>query len=374
MHRIGFVLVILLTACSHLESRHTEWAMTSFIKADSANPILKPDSSLVFLDPILQDSVRWAQKDVFNPAAVVRHDTVFLLLRAEDTVGKHAGTSRLGLAWSIDGLHFSMNRLPVLYPEVDKQLEWEWDGGCEDPRLVQDENGTYFLTYTAYDGTKARLFVASSTDLLHWTKYGSAFEGKYASEWSKSGSIVSSYASGTPVAKKINGKYWMYFGDQNIWIANSDDLIHWTPVLDKTNQKKTEMELRGIAKNFPELKVVIAPRPKKFDSDLVESGPPALFTDKGIVLLYNSRNIPSIGDKSLVEGTYAAGQALMDRNDPTKQIDRLENYFISPDKPYELSGQVNHVCFLEGLVHFKGKWFLYYGTADSKIAAAVRKE
>ena len=62
----------------------------------------------------------------------------------------------------------------------------------------------------------------------------------------------------------------------------------------------------------------------------------------------------------------------MNPNDPTKQIERLENYFISPDKPYELSGQVNHVCFLEGLVRFKGKWFLYYGTADSKIAAAVR--
>ena len=29
------------------------------------------------------------------------------------------------------------------------------------------------------------------------------------------------------------------------------------------------------------------------------------------------------------------------------------------------------MCFLEGLVYFKGRWFLYYGTADSKIAVAV---
>ena len=129
MQRIGFVLIILLAACSHSVSRNTEWALTSFKKADSVNPILKPDSSLVFLDPVLQDSVLWAQKDVFNPAAVIRRDTVFLLLRAEDTVGKHAGTSRIGLAWSTDGLHFKMHHLPVLYPEVDKQLDWEWDGG-----------------------------------------------------------------------------------------------------------------------------------------------------------------------------------------------------------------------------------------------------
>ena len=50
----------------------------------------------------------------------------------------------------------------------------------------------------------------------------------------------------------------------------------------------------------------------------------------------------------------------------------METYFMKPDKPYEISGQVNHVCFVEGLVKFKNKWFLYYGTADSKIAVAVR--
>jgi hypothetical protein len=30
------------------------------------------------------------------------------------------------------------------------------------------------------------------------------------------------------------------------------------------------------------------------------------------------------------------------------------------------------VCFLEALANFNGKWFLYYGTADSKIAVAVK--
>ncbi|MFT3750247.1 MAG: hypothetical protein QM768_18160 [Agriterribacter sp.] len=87
--------------------------------------------------------------------------------------------------------------------------------------------------------------------------------------------------------------------------------------------------------------------------------------------MYNSRNSPVSGDKSLPEGTYAAGQILLDKNDPLKVIDRCDNYFIKPDKPYEISGQVNHVCFIEGLVQFNNKWFLYYGTADSKIAVAT---
>ena len=97
-----------------------------------------------------------------------------------------------------------------------------------------------------------------------------------------------------------------------------------------------------------------------------------MYTDQGIVLIYNSRNIRSIGDTSLAEGTYAAGQVLIDKTDPTKVIKRLDNYFIKPDKPYEFTGQVNQVCFLEGLANFHNKWFLYYGTADSRIAVGVR--
>ena len=335
-----------------------------------------PDSNLFFTCPILKKPVRWAQKDVFNPAAIVRNDTLFLLFRAEDIIGKYAGTSRIGLAYSLDGLHFSKYQQPVLYPDNDAYKKWEWEGGCEDPRVVEDENGAYFMTYTAYDGDKARLLVASSKDLRQWTKHGpvfaDAYNGKYINTWSKSGSIVSTYKDGKIVAAKINGKYWMYWGDVNIWAATSEDLIHWQPVL-YANGGKASVELRHNAVEIPEIKTVFGPRNKKFDSDLVESGPPAMLTDKGILLLYNSRNVPAIGDSSLVEGTYAASQILIDKNDPTKVLHRMDTYFMKPDKPYELSGQVNDVCFIEGLVQYKGKWFLYYGTADSKIAVAVKE-
>ena len=51
-------------------------------------------------------------------------------------------------------------------------------------------------------------------------------------EWSKSGSIVCKYENGKAIAVKINGKYWMYWGDTDIFLAASDDLIHWIPVED----------------------------------------------------------------------------------------------------------------------------------------------
>jgi predicted GH43/DUF377 family glycosyl hydrolase len=385
MHPFKSVLLagMLLIACDQpntkaaaISSEQDQWTLVPFQKIDAVNPILTPDSSQTFVCPILQKPVQWEAKDVFNPAAVIRHDTVFLLYRAEDRIGKYAGTSRIGLAWSTDGFHFNRLPKPVLYPDNDAQKKWEWEGGCEDPRVVQDEKGTYYLTYTAYDGDKARLFVASSADLVHWTKHGhvfqKAFNGKYIDKWNKSGSIVSTYKNGTPVAVKVKGKYWMYWGDVNINAATSDDLINWTPVL-YAKGEKPDVELRHNATEIPEMKIVLAPRKGKFDSDLIEPGPPALLTDKGIVLLYNSRNVPDIGDSSLPEGTYAASQALMDKNDPTKVIGRMDNYFIKPDKPYEISGQVNHVCFIEGLVQLKGKWLLYYGTADSKIAVAVKE-
>ena len=77
-------------------------------------------------------------------------------------------------------------------------------------------------------------------------------------------------------------------------------------------------------------------------------------------------------DSSLAEGTYAASQILFSKSLKPHVIRRMDTYFMKPDKPYEITGQVNHVCFVEGLVQYKGKWFLYYGTADSKIAVAVK--
>ena len=76
-------------------------------------------------------------------------------------------------------------------------------------------------------------------------------------------------------------------------------------------------------------------------------------------------------DPDLPQYIYAAGQALFDADMPYKLIDRTDDYFIFPEKDDELVGEVNNVCFVEGMVFFKNKWFLYYGTGDSKIAVAV---
>jgi predicted GH43/DUF377 family glycosyl hydrolase len=139
-----------------------------------------------------------------------------------------------------------------------------------------------------------------------------------------------------------------------LFLASSDDLLTWQP--SEENGK---------------LKSVLHPRKGHFDSRLVESGPFALATEKGIVLLYNGMNLQQGGDPAIEADAYCSGQALFDLEDPSKLVGRLEKNFLAPDKPYELEGQVHRVCFIEGMAPFKGKWFLYYGTADSKIAVAI---
>jgi predicted GH43/DUF377 family glycosyl hydrolase len=383
MHKYSWLPLILLVlvGCASGNQNFNEvdsaanWAMLDFVKTDSLNPVLEPGANS-FLDPMTGKAVAWESKNVFNPAIVVRRDTVFMLYRAQDSIGKPGGTSRIGLAYSTDGLHFTKTPRPVFYPEPDAYQAYEWQGGVEDPRIVEDSTGIYYMTYTSYDGKTARLMVASSPDLQKWTKHGpvfaNAYGGKYLNQWSKSGSIVSRYAQGKIIATKINGKYWMYWGDQNIWVATSTDLIHWEP-FEMQVDESAPIVLKGQALNMPQLRIIIPTRDKKFDSDLVEPGPPAMLTDKGILLIYNSRNLKNIGDTSLADGTYTAGQVLIDKNNPLQVLHRLNHYFMKPERSYELVGEVNNVCFLEGLAQFKNQWFLYYGTADSKIAVAVRK-
>lgn len=356
------LLVAVLAACNTPEHRNafendSTWAMLPFQKVNDANPILKADTG-IFVCPILKQEVKWEEKDVFNPAAVVRNGAVYLFYRAEDTIGKYNGTSRIGLAISTDGINFNRMREPVLYPKEDFMKIYEWEGGIEDPRIIENEMGTYIMTYTSYDGNLARLCVASSIDLLNWTKHGLLLKDKFTDTWSKSGAIVGRQKGNQVIAEKINGKYWMYFGDTDLFMATSDDLIQWQPVLDETGTFKS----------------VLKPRTGMFDSRLVESGPYALITESGILLLYNGMNLDSGGDTDLPGGAYCSGQALFDLNDPTLLIDRTTEYFLRPDQPYEIEGQVNQVCFIEGMVPFNGKWFLYYGTADSKIGVAVKAE
>jgi predicted GH43/DUF377 family glycosyl hydrolase len=273
----------------------------------------------------------WESAGTFNPSVVLRDGKFVMLYRAQDK----NGTSRLGYADSLDGVHFTRRSQPVLSPEMD----YEKDGGVEDPRLVQFGE-TYYLTYTGYNKKDAQLCLATSKDLIHWERHGvilPAYKGRWNVRWTKSGAIV---------PEKIGGKYWMYYlgstpeKNDQMGIASSTDLLHWSD-----------------ASDVPVLPV----RAGMFDARVAEPGPAPLVTQQGIVLIYNG------ADDKLV---YRTGVAVFDRSDPRKLIWRSSDPILAPEKEWEKVGQVPNVVFVEGLVRQGERYLFYYGGADKNVGVA----
>jgi beta-1,2-mannosidase len=340
------------------------WFIGPFSRPEAATPVIAPQNTSVFHDPILKKNVSWEALHTFNPAAVVRKGKVCVLYRAEDNsgemqIGMH--TSRLGLAQSGDGLHFERQATPVFFPADDAQRSREWPGGVEDPRVVESPEGLYVLTYTQWNRKTYTVGIATSPDLVHWTKYGPAFgsEGKYAGLQYKSAAILTECKDDRLVATRLNGSYWMWWGEITVRLAKSDDLIHWHPVEDEKGQPLS----------------VLGKRQGRFDSAFPEVGPPPVLTKNGIVVIYNGKNAEGAQKANGIgAGAYSVGEALFSGADPTKLLHRTDTPVLQPEMPFEKTGQyAAGTTFAEGLVFFKGKWFLYYGTADSFVGVVTAK-
>jgi beta-1,2-mannosidase len=315
------IVLLLATACLTLASE----PVTISVQRSSQQPLLQPGQ------------FAWTAAGLFNPTAIKRGASTILLFRAQD----HKGTSRVGYASSPDGIHFQTRPEPILAPEA----AYEQNGGVEDPRVIEI-GGTYYLTYTGYDGHSAQLCLAVSHDLIHWDREGvilPAYKGSWNTQWTKSGAIV-------PL--KINNQWWMYYlGTRTdtdgkprdyMGLAASDDLLHWKDATEKP---------------------VLERRPGAFDSRVMEPGPAPFVTSAGILLLYNG------ADDRLV---YGPGWVLFDKRDPRRVIARSQKAFVAPMLAWEKSGQVPNVIFLEGaitesLTNQHLDLAGYYGAADKYI-------
>lgn len=359
-------LVLVLGAGGVLQAQSdAAWVIGPWARASGA-PVIAPRRESVFRDPVSGAQVHWEALHTFNPAAVVRGGKVYVLYRAEDDsgemqIGMHV--SRLGLAVSSDGVHFERRPAPVFYPDKDAQADREQPGGVEDPRVVESPDGSYVMTYTQWSRKREQwtIGVATSKDLEHWTKHGPAFggvkNGRYDALKYKSAGIVTRRVGDRLVAAKIDGRYWMYWGEVKVSLATSDDLIHWTPVEDSDGRPVALLE----------------PRTGLSDSGFPETGPPAVVTSRGIVLVYNTKNAEdATRDQSLAAGAYSVQEALFSATDPVKLIGRTKQPVFKPERPFERSGQyAAGTTFAEGLVLFKGRWWMYYGCADSFVGVAV---
>ncbi len=266
----------------------------------------------------------------------------------------------------------SRNDQPLLVPQADYEYQ-----GLEDPRIVEIE-GIYYLSYTAYDGTNALGALATSTDLVHWEKKGIIVPQITYEEFNHF----------TEFAGTIHDKYIRFNEYQKSHERQDLKLFLWDKNL-VFFPRKINNQFCFIHRIKPDIQIIVAVEKladltvefwqnyfMHFDEHIVLSpkydhevsyiggGCPPIETKEGWLIIYH-------GVHDSVKGyIYSACAALLDKENPQKEIARLPYPLFFPEKIWELKGEVNNVCFPTGAIVENDTLYIYYGAADQRIAVA----
>jgi len=276
------------------------------LKRYPGNPILKPEPA--------HD---WEALNVFN-AGVIRHNDLFHMFYRAQGVDY---VSTIGYAISQDGFGWSRLDRPVLSPATD----WE-TRGVEDPRVVRFDDA-FYMTYTGYSPRGIRAHLARSHNLITWERVGIVLPG----EDNKDHVLF---------PEKIEGRYAMlHRRPPDIWLAYSDDLLHWT-----------------------DHQITMCPRPDTWEHQKVGAAGPPIKTDQGWLLIYHAV------DEHFF---YRLGAALLDLADPSVVLARPGGFILEPRETWEHKGDVPHVVFSCANVVVDDELYVYYGGADRVMAVAT---
>ena len=320
---------------------------------------------------ISKSNQEFENEGVLNPAVIKVGDCVHIFYRAVQQ-GNH---STIGYC-KLDGPLTMAERSdkPIIIPEFDYESQ-----GVEDARIVKIDD-TYYMTYTGYDGTNARGALATSKDLIHFEKKGIIVPPITYAEFV---SLVES-------AGKVNENYYlnqmfyyqaadlekkMLLWDKNVIFfprkinGNFVFLHRIRPGIQLVSVKHLKELTKEYWQNyFLNLQEHIVLDPiHEHEASYIGSGCPPIETEHGWLLIYH-------GVKETPKGlVYSACAALLDLDNPIKEIARLPYALFSPEYEWELIGEVNNVVFPTGTALFGNTLFIYYGAADSVIACASVK-
>ena len=309
-------------------------------------------------------SLPFENKGVFNPAVAQKGNHLHMFYRAWNTQNR----STIGYC-RLDGPLRVIERMkkPVLTSSGRSEYS------IEDPRIVHID-GTYYMTYAAYDKKNCRIACAASKDLMTWQKMGvlspeltydkaedlfrqcnglkeryflfeSYFKdivGKNVLLWEKDGILF---------PRKINGRYALLHR-----ILPDIQVIYFRKFSDLT-PSYWKAYLRNLSR------YVVLESEYWYEVRNIGGGCPPIETEKGLLLIYHGVDDM---DKGRI---YRAGAALLDKKDPTKVIGHLKHPLFSPEKEWEKKGNVPNVVFPTGTARFDGRLYIYYGAADKRIAA-----
>ncbi len=266
----------------------------------------------------------------------------------------------------------SRNDQPLLVPQADYEYQ-----GLEDPRIVEIE-GIYYLSYTAYDGMNALGALTTSTDLVQWEKKGIIVPQITYEE----------FHHFTECAGAIHEKYIRFNDYQKSHERQDRRIFLWDKNLvffpRKINNQycflhriKPDIQIIVAVEKLADLTVefwqnyfmhfdehiVLSP---KYDHEVsyIGGGCPPIETKDGWLIIYH-------GVHDSVKGyIYSACVALLDLENPQKEIARLPYPLFFPEKVWKLKGEVNNVCFPTGAIVENDTLYIYYGAADQRIAVA----
>ncbi|MCF8366985.1 MAG: glycoside hydrolase family 130 protein [Bacteroidales bacterium] len=336
--------------------------MADIAKRVSSNPILspgdlKPSDENMIIECLLNPGVfefngkiwllvrvaeRTKQKDgmvtvpIYNNAGKVeiinfdlkdpKLDTSDARIINYDGIDYLTTISHLRLLCSDDGINF---REDPEYPSLFGEGEYE-SYGIEDCRIANIE-GNYHLTYTMVSASGVGVGLRTTRDWKHFEKKGMIF-----SPHNKDCALFE---------EKINGKYFALhrpsspeLGGNYMWLAESPDGIHWG------NHQCLAHTRTG-----------------KFDSKRLGAGAAPIKTGKGWLEIYHG---------ATAENRYCLGAILLDSNDPSKVIARIEEPIMEPIAEYEQSGFFGNVVFTNGHIVHGDTIQMYYGASDEFVCKA----
>ena len=335
------------------------------IKKYENNPVIKPAD----VKPSLKE---YKVLGAFNPGAITFKDEIILLLRVAEGCESKVGfvrtpvykfdqgksypaimefkdddpdvrlkdtrgvvykgkdylstMSHIRLARSNDGMHFTVEDKPFIYP-VDESEKY----GIEDARITLIE-GKYYINFTVISQDSWSTALAITEDFITIERKGIIFHPE-----NKDVAIF---------PEKVNGKYIALhrpnnsgFGKASIWYSESPDLLHWG------NHK-----------------CIARPRDMKWESMKIGGGAPPIKTKEGWLVIYHGK-----GDNSL----YSLFCLLLDLNEPSKIVKRAKTPLLTPTEEFETEGFFGNVVFSNGIVEKNSKLYIYYGAADESVGLAI---
>jgi beta-1,2-mannobiose phosphorylase / 1,2-beta-oligomannan phosphorylase len=296
---------------------------------------------------------------VLNPAVICEGDTIHLYYRAV----QKGNYSSIGYCQLNDPLTVVKRwDKPILFPEFERERH-----GIEDPRITKIDD-LYYLTYTAYDGTSALGALAISKDLEHFEKIGLMVPQIKYEEFRKL----------TEHKSKLNNKY-PHFNKKNpiLWDKNViffprriKGRLHFLHRIRPDIQIVSINDLQELTKEFWQNyfmdfdNQVVLTSKYKHELSYIGGGCPPIETEHGWLLIYHGVHDSTKGY------IYTACAALLDLENPRKEIARLPYPLFKPEHEWELNGEVNNVCFPTGTVLKGDTLYIYYGAADERIACA----